>query len=128
MLLDLVQCEKLAQTMNPETSNQPASSLQAMVYLFSICGVDYFGPFQVKDFLKTVKKWFSLHRLQNQSNPPQNCAVTGHAKSINSFVARRGCPKTIRRDNGTSFVGAAREFRELFSALNGTERCCQIEY
>ena len=36
-------------------------------------------------------------------------------------MAELGCPKTNLSDNGTNSVGAARQFRELFSALNGTQ-------
>ena len=94
-----------------------------MVYTSSNCGKVYFGPSQVKHFRKTVKKWICLftcfstrvvHLKIVSSLDTQSCLDTLHR-----FVARQGCPKTILSGNGTKFVGAAREFCELFSALNG---------
>ena len=34
---------------------------------------------------------------------------------LHRFIARRGCPKTIRSDNGGNFIGAERELREEVS-------------
>jgi len=46
---------------------------------------------------------------------------------INSFVrmtARRGWPMTMMSDNGTNFVGAEKEIRELVSQLD----CDQLQW
>ena len=54
---DCFQCKTLARTINPQMSDLPASRLEAVVYPFSNYGVDYFGPFEVKHFRKTLKMW-----------------------------------------------------------------------
>ena len=38
--------------------------------------------------------------------------------AINRFIARRGKPTTIISDNGTNFVGSARELKEYINSWN----------
>ena len=111
--------------MKPQMSDLPASRVEGMVHSFTICGVDYFGPFYVEHLRKVVKKWIclftcfstrALHLEIVSTLDTQSCI-----DAIHRFVARRGYPKTILSDNGTNFVGAAREIRELFFALKGTQ-------
>ena len=47
--------------------------------------------------------------------------TTSCLDAIHRFIARRGQPKTIVSDNGTNFVGAAREFKECFAELHRDE-------
>ena len=58
----------------------------------------------------------AIHPEVVSSVDTQNCL-----DAIHRFVARQGCPKAILSNIGIKFVGGAREFRELFSALNGTQ-------
>ena len=123
--LDCVECKKLAQTMNPQMSGLPASRLEGMVYLSSKCGVNYFEPFQVKQFRKTVKMWicrftcFSTRAVHLEIVSPLD--TLSCLDAIHRFVTRWGCPQIIISDNGIIFVGAARELPELFSASKGTQ-------
>ena len=96
-----------------------------MVNPFSVCGKDYFEPFQVKHFQKTVKKWVCLFTCFSTSAfhleivstlETQSCSHT-----IHRFVARRGCPEIFLSDNVILLVGAARGLCALFVALNGTQ-------
>ena len=41
--------------------------------------------------------------------------------AIHRFIARRGQPESIISDNGTNFVGTAREFKEAFQELKADE-------
>ena len=113
-----VQCRKMTKTMKPQMSDLPASRVEGMVYSFSNYGMDYFGPFQVKHFRKVVKKWICLftcfstrvHLESVSTLDTQSCL-----DAIHRFVAKRGYPKTILSDNGTHFVGAARDFVSFLS-------------
>ena len=111
--------------MNPQMSDLPASKPEGMVCLFGNCGVDYFGPVQVKHFRKTVKKKIYLFTCFSTRAVHLEIALSLDTQScvdaILRFVARRGCPETILSDNGTNFVAAARELREIFSAFNGIQ-------
>ena len=122
---DCVQCKKMTKTMKPQMSDLPASRVEGMVYSFSNCGVDYLGPFQVKHFRKVVKKRICLFTCFSTRAVHLEIVSTLDTQScldaIHPFVARRGYPKTIQSDIGTNFVGAAREFRELFAAFKGTQ-------
>ena len=88
-------------------------------------GVDYFGPFEVKLLrrtMKPMKRWCCLftclttraiHIQIARSLDTEPCLV-----GINRFIARRGKPATIISDNGTNFVGSARELKEYINSWN----------
>ena len=122
---DCVHCRKMTKTTKIQMSDLPASRVEGMVYSFSNCGVDYFGPFQVKHFRKVVKKWICLFTCFSTGAVHLEIVSTLDTQScldaIHRFVARRGYLKTILLDNGTNFVGATREFHELFAALKGAQ-------
>ena len=100
----------------------PKERVQQNVYPFRNTGVDYFRPFEVTFYRKTVKYWCCLF----------TCLVTRavHIEVVNGLdtdacmmaitrlMAGRGKPLKIISDNGTNFVGAAREFKECFSERN----------
>ena len=84
---------------------------------FATTGVDYFGPLEVKLLRRTMKSWCCMF----------TCLVTRavHIEVVNSldteaclaaitrFIARRGRPATMISDNGTNFVGAAKELKQF---------------
>ena len=79
---------------------------------FSVCGVDYAGPLQVRVANSRAKVWIALFV----------CGVTRavHLELVRSlstddfllafrrFVARRGCPAKMRSDKATVFVAGAK--------------------
>ena len=79
----------------------------------------------MKHFRNTSKKWICLFTFFNTkavhlefvSSLDTHCCLD----AIFRLVPRRGCPKTNLSDDDTNFVGAVREFGELFSALSGTQ-------
>ena len=125
MKRDCVQCKKLARAMDPRTSDIPVSRLKGMAYPVRKLGLDYFGPFQVKYFRKSVRKWIFLFICFSSKIVPLEILSTLDTQScldaVHKFAARRRCPKTILSNNHTFFVGSARRFRELFTALSGNQ-------
>ena len=76
---------------------------------FSSCGIDYAGPFNVKDkknpkiymavFICLVTK--SIHLELVSSLTKEDCIM-----ALKRFTSRRGAPKKIITDNGSNFIGA----------------------
>jgi len=88
---------------------------------FEVCGVDYAGPILVKTSLRRnaqmtkgyicvficfVTKAVHLELVGDLS-------TNAFLAALRRFWSRRGMSKTIYSDNGTNFVGANRQLREL---------------
>ena len=80
---------------------------------FANCGVDYFSPFHVAIRRSSEKRWGFLftcmttravHLEAVPSMDTSSCVM-----GIERFIARRGTPSVIWSDNGTNFVGSAKE-------------------
>ena len=100
----------------------PTERLDYQSYPFINVGVDHFGPFEVKLLRGTMKCWCCLftcltaraiHIEVVRSLDTDSCLV-----AINRFIARRGKPATIISENGTNFVGSARELKEYINSWN----------
>ncbi|GFT81900.1 integrase catalytic domain-containing protein [Trichonephila clavipes] len=102
---------------------------------FSVCGVDYAGPINVLRYrgrgAKTTKGYIALFvcfvtkalHLELVSDLTSEAFIA----SLKRFCAKRGAPKHIYCDNGTTFVGARRKLQEIFkfvSKLNENEHFC----
>ncbi|GFU96474.1 integrase catalytic domain-containing protein [Trichonephila clavipes] len=102
---------------------------------FSVCGVDYAGPINILRYrgrgAKTTKGYIALVvcfvtkalHLELVSDLTSEAFIA----SLKRFCARRGAPKHIYCDNGTTFVGARRKLQEIFkfvSKLNENEHFC----
>ncbi|GFW90786.1 integrase catalytic domain-containing protein [Trichonephila clavipes] len=89
---------------------------------FSVCGVDYSGPINILGYrgrgAKTTKGYIALFvcfvtkalHLELVSDLTSEAFIA----SLKRFCARRGAPKHIYCDNGTTFVGARRKLQEIF--------------
>lgn len=93
--------------------------------VFNIVGVDYAGPFPIKDRkgrgAKVTKCYVSLFvcfstkalHLELVTDLSTECFIL----ALRRFVSRRGKPGIIYSDNGLNFVGANHELKELGSFL-----------
>jgi len=50
----------------------------------------------------------------------------GFLAALRRFTARRGIPKHIYSDNGTNFIGANNQLRELYALLNSEDHKVRI--
>ncbi|XP_043264150.1 uncharacterized protein LOC122404277 [Colletes gigas] len=95
---------------------------------FSNCGVDYAGPFRVRDSAgrgKTAHKayiavfvCFATRAVHIEL--VHDYTTSAFLAALDRFIARRGVPSCVFSDNGTNFVGADRELREHFNIVYNT--------
>jgi hypothetical protein len=90
---------------------------------FTRTGVDFFGPFLVKSGRSSVARYGCLFTCLESRAIHIEVAFSLDASSfincLQRFICRRGKIKVVRCDNGTNFVGAARELREAIMSLDG---------
>ena len=99
----------------------PKERLEERVFPFANTGVDYFGPFEVR-LMKSMKRWCCLFtclttRAVHVEVVPSLEADACFA-AITKLIARREKLNVILSDNGTTFVGAAKEMRDWIEAWN----------
>ena len=104
----------------PFMADQPKERLEEGVFPFANTGVDYFGPFERRFMRKSMKHWCCLFTCLTTRAVHVEVVPSLEADAclaaITRFIARRGKPNVILSDNGTNFVGAAREMREWIDA------------
>ena len=90
-----------AQIMAPLPRTRVGTTMRA----FAKCCVDYAGPFTTKITRRvSAKRYLYL--------------FTDFLNAFSRMVATRGRPEEVTSDNGTNFVGAERELRELVQAMD----------
>lgn len=101
---------------------------------FLKCGVDYAGPFPIKiSRNKSGKAYLCLFVCLATRAIHLEIAVdlstTGFLNAFKRFIARRGRPSDMYSDNGTNFVGANNELKELANLLqNETHNANTADY
>ena len=89
---------------------------------FTYCGVDVFGPMQVKEGRKVLKRYgvlftcFSLRAVHIEL--AATLETDSFIQAMRRFIARRGAVREIRSDNGTNFVGAESELKEAYKEMD----------
>ena len=97
--------------------------------VFGKVGVDYAGPLQVKYGMVrkpvVVKSYIcvfvSLNVKAVHLEAVSDLTSEAFIAALRRFVARRGSPTLIWSDNGTNFVGANRELKEMYEFLSQQE-------
>ena len=89
---------------------------------FYFSGVDYFGPFYVKQGRSTVKRYGCLFTCLNMRavhiEVAADLTTNSFINALRRFIGRRGQPRAIFSDNGTNFVGAEKELREAVRGMS----------
>ena len=111
---------KIASQMMAPLPKSRLSSMRA----FEKIGIDYAGPFVTKQGRgrTRAKRYLCLFTcLTTRAVHLEMSYSLDTSSFINAFyrmTSRRGTPRYVICDNGTNFVGAERELRELVEALN----------
>ena len=110
----------------------PSCRLQSFERPFYNTGVDYFGPFMIKQGRSLVKRYRCVFTCLTMRvvhiEIANSLTADSFINALRRFTARRGKPNCIFSDNGTNFVGAARILRESLEELNKStidRYCCQ---
>ena len=102
-------------------SDLPHHRVNAPEHAFTHVGLDYFGPFDVKQGRSKVKRYGciftclasrAVHLEVANSLDTDSCI-----NCIRRLVARRGPVESILSDNGSNFVGANNELKEEIKRL-----------
>ena len=118
-----VLCRKRdATTQQPEMAELPFERTESQIFPFQNTGVDYFGPFEVSLLRRTMKRWICLFTCLSTRAVHLEVAYSLDTESclaaINRFIARKGRPSLIISDNGTNFVGSAKELKQAIEGWN----------
>jgi hypothetical protein len=122
VLYRCVICRKLREPVTtPKMADLPSDRVEQSPP-FSNVGIDYFGPFIVKEGRKTMKRYGALFTCLVSRAVHIETAISLETDSfinaLRRFIARRGPPQLIRSDNGTNFRGAERELRETVAKMD----------
>ena len=114
-----------AQQQFPFMANLPVCRAAIGEPPFSHCGVDLFGPVQVKQGRKRLKRWVVLFTCMTvrciHLDVVDSCETDSFISTLRRFTNRRGCPHSMYSDNGTNFKGASTELKEFVDKLKSDE-------
>ena len=89
---------------------------------FTCVGIDYFGPFFVRQKRSMVKRYGAIFTCLAVRAVHLEISYSLDTDSfilaLRRFIARRGQVKEIRSDNGTNFTGAEKELRVMIEGWN----------
>ena len=123
-----VVCRKQAARPKPQMLGQLPPERITPGSIFDKVGVDYAGPVLIKyGYVRkpTVVKAYicvfvSLSVKAVHLELVTDLTSEAFIACLKRFISRRGLPSLIWSDNGTNFIGAARELKELYQFLRQT--------
>ena len=105
-----------AKPKNPIMASLPEGRVAFRQRSFSHCGVDYFGPMQVKIGRRREKRWGVLFTCLTTRaihiELAHSLTASSAIMALQRLSARRGAPIVLYSDNGTNFRGACAELNE----------------
>ncbi len=112
----------IATGLYPRMRSLPSERTAGNVFPFQNTGMDYYGPVEVKVMRPSLKRWCCLFTCLSTRAVHIEVVPNLEAKTclaaITRFINRRGKPQTIISDNGTNFVGAAKEIKQYLDDWN----------
>ena len=106
-------------------SELPVTRIDGDVPPFTHTGLDCFGPFAVSLGRKSYKRYGVIFTCMSSRavhiEVASNLSTDSFINSLRRFICRRGNVRTITCDNGTNFVGAAKELRDALKDWNSSQ-------
>ena len=89
---------------------------------FTYCGVDIFGPFEIKGRRNTLKQYGAIFtclascaiHIEMTKSMDNNSFIL----ALQRFIASRGNITSIRCGDGSNFVGAEKELKKCLNEMN----------
>ena len=117
-----VTCRKLrGQLQEQKMANLPPERLEPSP-LFTYCGVDFFGPWSIKEGRRQVKHWgvlftcFASRAIHVET--ANSLDSSAFINPLRRFISIRGPLQTLRSDCGTNFVGVQWELAEALQEMD----------
>ena len=89
---------------------------------FTYCGVDMFGPFEIKERRTILKRYGALFTCLASRGihieMTKSMETDSFILALRRFIARRGSVRSIRCDNGGNFVGAKHELARCIEEMD----------
>ena len=129
-------CRKAAPKANPQLLGELPAARVTSTVAFTNTGIDFAGPFILKKghtrkpvkikayvcvFICMSTKAVHLEVVSDMTTP-------AFLASLRRFISRRNCPSNIYSDNGSNFIGARNELRDLYKFLEEEETDSAIRH
>ena len=118
-----VRCQKVYARTNKQLMGQLPASRVIPTAPFQHTGADFAGPIMVKrgyTRARTLEKTYICVFVCMATKAVHLEVVRDLSTdaALRCFVARRRCPSTLATDNGSNFIGAQRELKDLYDLIN----------
>lgn len=121
-------CRYAANAIKYKMGNLPAPRVREAIP-FAHTGIDFAGPFYIKEKKyrnqKRIKVYICIFICMSikavHIELVSDLSFDAFTSALRRFVARRGIPEHIYSDNGTNFIGANNQLRELYALYNSVE-------
>ena len=107
---------------NQKMADLPPSRVTACEPPFTYTGIDYFGPFEIKQGRSMKKRYGVIFTCMNSRavhlEIAESMDTSSCVNALRRFVCRRGQVKEITSDNGSNLCGADRELQQAIQELD----------
>jgi hypothetical protein len=111
-----------AKILTQKMSDLPASRVRCDEPPFSYVGLDYFGPFEIKEGRSVKKRYGVIFTCMSSRAVHLEIANSMDTSlcinAVRRFLSRRGPVKEMKSDNGSNLVGASREMKRALQEMD----------